>query len=229
MMEYRYDTSYREEATLKDGTRVLLRMIGPADKELLRKGFERLSPQSRYFRFFSSKPRLTDKELERLTEIDGINHFAIGAVLRNGQGEEEGLGTARFIRIDKEPEVAEPAVAVLDDYQGRGLGTLLLQRLVAAAHERGILRFRSSILADNVKMKNILGGMNPDILFMPADQGVIEVEFPLPETIRPETMAEDLRGSVAHSLLTHIAREVVSAHPGQSHLKHLLGKDVRDS
>lgn len=223
-----YDVSYREEANLKDGTRVLLRSIHPSDKDLLRQGFERLSPESRYLRFFSAKSVLSDKELRRLTEVDGINHVAIGAMLRKNDSDYEALGIARFIRINDEPDVAEPAVAVVDDFQGKGLGTLLLHKLVAAALERNIQRFRCDILDDNLRMKNILGAINPDILFMPASQGVIEVEFPLPKTLRGQSLASELRGSIAHGLLSHLAREVLSARLGQSHLMHLIGKDQQE-
>src|SRR5207245_4362935 len=99
--------------------------------------WDRLSPTSRYRRFLSAKDHLTDREWRYFTEVDGINHFALGAV-RHADGQEEGLGVARFIRLIDRPTVAEPAVVVADPWQRKGLGRLLLARLVAAASERGI-------------------------------------------------------------------------------------------
>jgi GNAT superfamily N-acetyltransferase len=138
------DAGYEEAVVLRDGSRVTLRAVQPGDKELLRRGFERLSPESRFRRFLTSKRQLTDAELVYLTELDGIDHVAIGAVAGD-----DGVGIARFVRSAADPKIAEVAVAVVDDWQGRGLGTLLLVRLAAAARERGIERFAGQALASN--------------------------------------------------------------------------------
>jgi GNAT superfamily N-acetyltransferase len=153
---YRYDDLYRETVTLRDGSEALLRLVRPEDKPLLLDGFERMSPESRYYRFFTSKERLSEADLHYLTEIDGENHFAVGAVRIQPDGTQLGLGVARFVRLKDEPKTAEPAITVADDAQGKGLGTLLLHRLVDAAAERGIRHFRSVLLADNASMKRLL-------------------------------------------------------------------------
>ena len=149
MTPHHFDERYDERARLEDGTLVHLRLIGPEDKALIAEGFARLSPESRYRRFFAAKRQLTPAELRYFTEFDGTNHLAIGAVHVRADGSEEGLGVARFVRLPDEPNVAEAAVVVVDDYQNRGLGHLLLLRLVAAARERGVMRFRATTLADN--------------------------------------------------------------------------------
>ena len=100
-----FDADYCEHARLRDGREVVLRLIRPDDKELLRRGFLAMSPESRYRRFFTIKHELSEDELRYLTEIDGVRHFAMGAVTPAG----EGLGVARFIQIDGEPGVAEAA------------------------------------------------------------------------------------------------------------------------
>ena len=133
-----FDADYLEHATLRDGTEVALRLVRPDDKALLREGFARMSDESRYRRFFTPKYELSADELRYLTEIDQVTHVAIGATSADGA---RGLGVARFIVLAGEAGAAEAAVAVTDDLQGRGLGSLLLQRLVAAAHERGVERF----------------------------------------------------------------------------------------
>src|SRR5215510_13319274 len=108
-----------------------------------------MSPQSRYLRFFTPKACLTEDELRYLTEIDQERHFALGA---STVDERDGLGVARFIRLDGEPGVAEAAIAVVDEMHGQGLGSLLFMRLVAAARERGVERVRCEVLGSNLAM-----------------------------------------------------------------------------
>lgn len=175
-----FGPDYAEESILRDGTTVKLRLIGPADRERLREGLGRLSPQSRYLRFFTSKDRLTEAELHYLTEVDGEDHFAIGASRVEPSGAEgEGLGIGRFVRLADEPQVAEPALVVVDDAQGQGLGRLLLLRLIAAAGERGVQVFRCDFLAVNAGMQHLLLGVSPQVEFR-SDGPVVTGEFRLP-------------------------------------------------
>jgi GNAT superfamily N-acetyltransferase len=171
-----FGPDYRERATLRDGTEAVLRPICAADKELLHRGFLKLSPESRYRRFFAVKTDLSPAELRYLTEIDGIQHFAIGAVTPDGR---DGLGIARFIQLDGEPGVAEAAIAVADDCQGKGLGSLLFQRLVAAARERGVNRFRCEMLGTNQGMADLVLAVAPDATAQ-VSAGVSCMEFNLP-------------------------------------------------
>lgn len=175
-----FGPGYVEELALRDGTRVRLRAIVPSDKERLVAGLARLSPQSRYLRFFTDKERLTEAELRYLTELDGERHFAIGASRVDADGHEgEGLGIGRFVTLADEPTVAEPALAVVDDVQGQGLGRLLLMRLVAAAAERGVRTFRCDFLAINRGMQELLRDVSPDVGFR-SDGPVVTAEFRLP-------------------------------------------------
>src|SRR5258706_13134604 len=119
-----FDGAYRERATLSDGRVVELRLIRPEDKALLVRAFERQSPESRYRRFFQEKDKLSEWELRYLTEVDGVTHFAIGAV----EGE-DGRGVARFVRLRERPGTAEWAIALGDEVHVLGLGRLLLRRL----------------------------------------------------------------------------------------------------
>src|SRR5260370_6503892 len=148
----RFTADYRESLVLADGTEVVVRLLGAADKQLLADGFARLSPVSRYHRFFGHKPSLSHEELRYLTEPDGLDHFALGAVMTPA-GRVEGAGVARFVRLPDQPEVAEPAVTVADSLQGRGLGRLLLGRLIAAAAERRIRLVRGPRLEENMPMR----------------------------------------------------------------------------
>jgi RimJ/RimL family protein N-acetyltransferase/nucleotide-binding universal stress UspA family protein len=129
---------------LRDGSSVLIRPVEADDRELLRAGFERLSLESRYRRFFSPMPHLTETQLDYLTQIDHHDHEAVVAI---DPETGDGIGVARYIRTG--PGVAEPAIVVVDDWQGRGVATLLLDRLVERALEEGVTRFVAPVLADN--------------------------------------------------------------------------------
>jgi GNAT superfamily N-acetyltransferase len=184
-----FTADYVERATLRDGTCVLLRLIGPDDKQLLRREFERWSWQSRYTRFHAHKSRLTDEELEYLTNIDQETHFALGAVSEGGDGHGEpvGLGIARFIRLPEtlgEPITAEAAISVADSAQGKGLGRLLFLRLVAAAAERGIERFRCDLLGSNTTMAGLIEAVAPEH-HTEVESGVMSIDFAVPN-IKPD-------------------------------------------
>jgi GNAT superfamily N-acetyltransferase len=157
----RFGTDYEETRRLADGTAVRLRLLRPGDRAKLLAGFERLSDESRYARFFTAMPRLSDATLDRLLATDDWNHLAIAAEAGDQPPETaEGLGVARFFRLPEAEDVAEAAVAVVDDMQHRGLGTLLLARLAAAARERGILHFRAEVMRTNQAMVALLHGID---------------------------------------------------------------------
>lgn len=146
---------------LRDGSTVRCRPVRPADRAKLLAGFERFSPESRYRRFFSPTPRLTGTMLDRLLDIDGEDRVAIGAErLRAGFVPGPGLGIARFTRL-ADREVAEIAISVVDEVQGRGLGIILLRELSAAARAHGISRFTAWVQPDNEAMKALLLKLDP--------------------------------------------------------------------
>ena len=202
-----FDKDYREIATLRDGSRVSLRLVRPSDKELLRRGFERLSPESRYRRFLSAKTELRDAELAYLTEVDGHDHFAVGASVTADDGTEEGVGIARFIRSAEDPRAAEAAVAVVDDWQNRGLGTLLLARLAAAARERDIEHFHGSALAANDAIRGLLDELGPGVRVR-AESGELAVEVDLPE-VPPDWSATEPPKTQLARILSMVAKGVL--------------------
>ncbi len=171
---YKFTPAYREAVNLSDGSPVNLRLVIPADKPLLERGMDNFSPESRFHRFLSTKLKLTNADLRYLTEIDGVDHFAIGALNQAG----EGIGVARFVRFGDDRELAEPAIAVLDAYQNKGLGGILFTRLMAAARERGVKRFHGSMLSDNKPMMHLLHSVAPRIYF-DYQGAALEFEMPL--------------------------------------------------
>jgi hypothetical protein len=110
----------RVEIRLQDGTPVLIRPIGIDDRELIRKGFDSLSEESRRRPVSRSTSLLTEEELDYLTHLDYWDHFACGAI--RADGSDEGIAVARYIRLPREATMAEAAVTVVDRYQRRGLG-----------------------------------------------------------------------------------------------------------
>ena len=152
----RYGADYREQLTLADGRRVWIRPIRPDDKARLLEAFAQLSVTSRYQRFLSERTSLDEKDLAFLTEVDGWNHFCLVALDGPDESDPHGVASARFVRAADDPQVAEPAVTVIDAWQGRGLGRQLLLRLMEAARERGVRTFRSTMLASNVAMRRLV-------------------------------------------------------------------------
>jgi len=142
--------------TLRDGARVMLRSIAPEDKPLLAAIFDRLSEESRYRRFFTTKTQLSTAELDYFVDLDHTDHEAIVAIDRSSG---EGLGVARYIRSNEDPHAAEVAVTVADDWQGRGLGRALLDRLTYRARRAGVRRFSAMVQSDNPASLGLLAGV----------------------------------------------------------------------
>lgn len=164
---------------LRDGAEIEIRPISPSDRELLRDAFERLSPESRYRRFFGPMPELSDRELDYLTQVDHSDHEALIAIDRHGG---EMVGVARFIRIDPDGSAAEPAITIVDDWQGRGVGSALLHALVARATDEGIRRFDAPVLASNTEAIRVLQQLGHTTRQREGPEVLLRIELPVPDT-----------------------------------------------
>lgn len=141
------------QAVLRDGSRVLIRPVQSADAPLLADGFARLSASSRWMRFLTPKKELSPAELRFLTDLDHHDHEALGALdHRDGRG----VGVARYVRQADDPWGADVAVTIVDEWQGRGLGTELLARLSDRAREENIRRFTALVAAENAAVGGLL-------------------------------------------------------------------------
>ena len=167
-----FGATWFECPSLPDGTRVMLRPLGPGDALLLREAVLRLSERSRYLRFHGPKTELSDEELRHLTDVDGEERLALGAF--SGQ---QLVGVGQFFRGGAVPDAADLALTVADPFQGRGLGALLLARLRLAALERGIARFTGQVLDENRPMLGLLRKLHAR-LGLPS-WGVRSVDLPL--------------------------------------------------
>lgn len=170
----------RFETSLEDGTHILFRHIRPDDKERLALGMRSLSPESRFLRFFHHIDHLSSAQLRYLTEVDFEDHFAWIATMPLLEGE-PGVGVGRWIRAADDPQLAEGAVTVIDDFQGRGIGKTLLWLLARSAIQHGIRAFRAWTLGDNKAMLQLLEdfGAKPGRW----ESGVLEVIVPLPADV----------------------------------------------
>ena len=147
-------------AALRDGSTVLIRQVRGTDAPLLADGFARLSARSRRMRFIGTKTTLSAPELRYFTDVDHHDHEALGAL---SPADGCGVGIARYIRDPGDPEAAEIAVTIADDWQGRGLGTELLARLSSRARQAGIGRFTATVSVDNVAMPRLLWKMGAEL------------------------------------------------------------------
>ena len=125
----------------------------------MRTAFARLSARSRQLRFLTAKNTLSEAELRFLTEVDHHDHEALGALSADGRG----VGIARYIRDPGDPKAAEIAVTIVDDWQGRGLGTELLAQLSDRARQAGICRFTATVAYGNAAMATLLQNMGAEL------------------------------------------------------------------
>src|SRR4051812_21724983 len=141
-----------EHVLLKDGSEALVRAVRPEDKPLFVAGWSHLSEETVRRRFLQPRRGLTVDELAFFTEIDHVDHEAIGAL---DGATREGIGVARYVRDRERPHVAEAAVTVVDGWQHRGLGGKLLRRLTARATENRIRLFTASLFSENEAMLSL--------------------------------------------------------------------------
>ncbi|GAA5494328.1 hypothetical protein Rhal01_00488 [Rubritalea halochordaticola] len=163
---------------LEDGQKVLLREVRPSDRERALAGFEKLSVESVYFRFWNDLLELSDSMLDRLTRADQINHL-VWCALDPDNDENPGFGAASIWRYEDDPQMAEISFTVLDEYQSRGIGTLLLAVLWILAEKLGINMLRANVLPENaraIKWLVHLGGRAVE------QKGICEIDLLLDES-----------------------------------------------
>jgi GNAT superfamily N-acetyltransferase len=164
---------------LRDGTQLNLRPIVPEDEPLLHEAVGSMSERTVYLRFFSPLKRLPDAFAHRLAVVDYSDRFALVATTTKPSGRERILGVARYDRAAA-TDVAEVAVAVIDEYQRKGLGGALLAILARVAREHGIRTFSLIVLPENREMLGLLRKMGW-IHHAKLSGGLYEITFDIPE------------------------------------------------
>ena len=200
-----YPVEFEVDAVLRDGHVVQIRPIRPGDQPALSDLFERTSSESRYFRFFRAKDRLSQSELEYFTTVDYERRMAFIVF-----DEDQVIAVARYDRLEDEPDHAEVAFMVADAHQGRGIGTQLLQMLTAHARHMGVTGFEALVLSENAAMLRLFRASGYS-LERKLDHGVYEVRFPTAES-EDSIAADDRRErtAVAASILPFFVPRAVA-------------------
>jgi GNAT superfamily N-acetyltransferase len=185
---------------LSDGSSVRLRRVAPEDRDALVEGFNRLSKQARYTRFFSSMPTLSGQVLDRLADLVGHCHVAIAA-FSDGDGDgsltpsESGVGVARAIQ-DAANVPAELAVTVIDDHSGLGIGELLLRVLIVVMSEKGVDSFSATVLRENVAMLKTFAKLGAETHTDHEDPSIVLVRLCATDLSPSERWSPDLEAEV---------------------------------
>ena len=164
---------FDRDVVLRDGTRVRMRAIRPDDAPRLVALYDHLSRDTRYQRFFSAMRRLPIDWARFLATVDYTRRFALVA---EAPGDPDPLIAVARYEPAGEPDTVEVAFVVQDDWQGRGLGTLLFRAVLAAAESNGVRRFRAWVLAENHRMLRLIAELG-EVQQRTFEQGVIELAF----------------------------------------------------
>ena len=178
-----YPAHWEADVLLRDGATARLRPVSPDDADALQQMHQDQSQDSIYFRYFTYKSQLSAKELERFTVVDYVDRVAFVILLGD-----ELMGIGRYDRLGDTTE-AEVAFNIADAHQGRGLGSILMEHLAAAARENGIRTFTAEVLPENRKMLKVFqaAGFETSRSF---EDGVVVVEFPIDPTARVRAVME---------------------------------------
>ncbi|HXH56854.1 GNAT family N-acetyltransferase [Iamia sp.] len=213
------EARWEGDVVLSDGGTMHVRPIRHDDGDRIARFHERQSPESIYFRYFSPRPRLSTADIERLTRVDGIDRMAFVGLIND-----ELVGVARYDRYPSR-QVAEVAFFTDDDHAGRGMATVMLEYLAAAARDVGITGFSAQVLPTNRRMQGVFKQVGFEVTSRFSD-GVIEVEFPIEPTEEAmAAMAERARRAEARSVARILAPRSVAV-IGASRRPDSLGQAV---
>jgi acyl-CoA synthetase (NDP forming)/RimJ/RimL family protein N-acetyltransferase len=177
-----YPAHWEADVVLADGGTAHLRPITPQDAAALQAFHLRQSPESTYLRFFAPMPRLSDADLERFTTVDHVDRVALVATVGD-----DIVAVGRYDRI--QPHTAEVAFNVSDAHQGRGLGSVLLEHLAAAAREHGVHRFVAEVLPQNRRMLGVFRDAGYEVRH-DFEDGVVSLSFDIDPTERSLAVME---------------------------------------
>ncbi|WP_019136978.1 GNAT family N-acetyltransferase [Cellulomonas massiliensis] len=236
-----YPAGWEADVVLQDGGTAHVRPIRPEDADALQAFHVAQSERSTYLRFFAPLERLPERDLRHLVTVDHVDRVALVAVTDGAEDDdvEHIIGVARYDRVD--PETAEVAFNVSDAHQGRGIGSVLLEHLAAAARERGVRRFVAEVLPQNGRMIGVFRDAGFEVRQRTED-GVVQVAFDIHPTDRSLAVVADrehrAEARSMRALLT--AERVLVVGPGEQEdtldarmaaaaLEHLRdgGADVR--
>ena len=201
---------------------VHLRPIRPEDSEALVAFHAKLSDRTRYLRYFGPYPRISERDLYHFTHVDHRARVALVAVL-----DEAIIGVGRYDRLGGGTGTADAEVAfvVADVHQGRGIGSILLEHLAAAARERGIERFVAEVLAENSRMVRVFTDTGYSAKYE-YDSGVVHLTFPIAQTEQSRAVAYErerrAEGRSIERMLTPRSVAVIGASTDPKKIGHVV-------
>ena len=175
-----YPEHWEADVLLRDGRTAHLRPITPDDAEALVEFYGKVSDQSKYYRFFAPMPTLSERDVERFTQVDHRQRVAFVLTVAQ-QLEDRILAVGRYDVIDEDTSRAEVAFLVQDEHQGRGMGQVLLEHLAQAGRERGVKRFAAEVLPENRRMIQVFRDQGYHVAGG-WDEGVMHLEFDIDPT-----------------------------------------------
>jgi acyl-CoA synthetase (NDP forming)/GNAT superfamily N-acetyltransferase len=214
------------DVLLSDGSTVQVRPIDPADAEAIVAMHARFSERTRYLRYFSPYPRIPPRDLERFVTVDHRDREAFVVVYGSSL-----IAVGRYERLGPQAPDAEVAFVVADEHQGRGIGSVLLEHLAAAAERAGISRFVAEVLPENSAMLRVFADAGYHVNRSYAD-GVVHLTFPIAPTDRSrEVQAARERRTEARSVARLLKPRAVAVYGasrsgsgvGAALLRHLSG------
>lgn len=165
-----------------DDTTLELIPLGPQHRQILVEAFGRLSERSRYYRFMAPISELSNSDLDYLTDLDMTDRFAWGLLV-----DDVPVAVGRYARTTTDPGAVEVGLAVLDDYQGRGYGVLLIETLAVVARSNGFSTMHFEVLAENHAMLKILDKLGVET---ESDGTIVHAELPLDRVPDPPLEAD---------------------------------------
>ncbi|HEY3709506.1 MAG TPA: GNAT family N-acetyltransferase [Amycolatopsis sp.] len=218
-----YPRDWEADVVLSDGGTVHLRPIVPSDADGLVALHGRLSERTRYFRYFGAYPRIPPRDLVRFSTVDHHDRVAFAALLGD-----DIVAVGRYERLDQGPS-AEVAFLVDDQHQGRGLGSILLEHLAAAASESGLRRFVAEVLSENAAMVRVFRDAGYQVS-RAIEEGVLHLEFDIDPTeeslavARSREQAAEARS--VHNLLHPRSVAVIGASTDHMKVGHVAFRNL---
>lgn len=147
---------------LRSGMQACLRPLHPSDQDKIERGIMELSDRSRYLRFFSGFKTVPPSVVERLAAVDGVDHIAWGVVDLDAEGH-PGIAAAHAIRDPDDPSSGEFAIAVLDDYHGKGVSRVLIAALFSDCVSKGLQTMEIAVMRENKKAVRLVSALNAKV------------------------------------------------------------------
>jgi RimJ/RimL family protein N-acetyltransferase len=206
--------SHGHRARLPSRVEVRVRALERSDRDALAAMFDRLSEASRTQRFLGPKPMLSDRELARFTDVDHIKHEALAAI---DTADGSIIGVARYIRSSSQPQMAEVACEIVDEWQGRGVGRRLAMGLIQRASANSIRRLTANAFSDNVAALALLRRFG--FSTMQRSHGVSELELALRSTAVANPQQRTVPGVAQGDRPDRVPGAREAELPGSEHLR----------